>query len=169
MRTFIAVMIGISALALPALVFAHGGEGGMMGGPSGEMSQRMMTLMHEHMDETASMDCSSMSGDTLMEHGEEMMEDMMGKEDHEKVEAVMSQEDHDAMHAMMGMIASGCVGDEAAASIAKHYSFSKGQPRTGSGGTFAIGLIAGAVLGVLGAGLFRKRPQAPAPPDPTKA
>jgi hypothetical protein len=159
--------LSAAALAVaPFAVFAHGNEGGMMGsGSRGEM----MTLMHNHLDENAAINCDSVTDETLMEHGEELMEAMVGKEDHERIEKAMEEDmhDHDAMHMMLGMMATGCVGDEVGATLAARYTAPKA--RTGSTGMFTIGLIGGLVLGFLGAGFFRKKsvPVAMSPSEPS--
>ena len=135
MRKTILRGIGIAAFAAPLVVFAHGDEGAMMGGPSGPDAMGMMELMHEHMDQSSTMDCDTMTDETLMEHGEEMMEEMMGHEDHERVEEAMEVDmaDHDAMHVMMGMAASGCFGDEIGAMLAEKYGASA-APAARAGG-----------------------------------
>src|SRR3989344_4918693 len=140
MRKTILRGIGIAAFAAPLVVFAHGDEGAMMGGPSGPDAMGMMELMHEHMDQSSTMDCDTMTDETLMEHGEEMMEEMMGHEDHERVEEAME----------VGMAASGCFGDEIGAMLAEKYGASAAPAaRAGGNGMLAIGLIGGAVLGFL--------------------
>lgn len=163
-------IVAVNVVVFPFFALAHGEEGGMMGGPSGMMSERMMSLMHERLDASAVMDCDVMTDETFMEHGEEMMEEMMGHEDHERVEEAMEVDmaDHDAMHVMMGMMESGCFGDEIGASIAERYKApSEPEARAGSGGMLAVGLVGGVVLGFLGAGLRKKNvtfsPKAPAP------
>jgi len=132
---------------------AHGpaedGGGGMM--------LRMMDLMHGSIDRDSSLKCSGLGDKDLMERGEMMMEELMGHDDHERVEETMEKDitDHDAMHTMMGMWATGCVGDEVAASIGEHYGMRHTAATEEESGSFssswlfalAIGVMAGLVVG----------------------
>lgn len=161
--------------AVPFAVLAHGNAEGIMS--SGTMGE-MMTLMHGQMEKSASVgNCGSLNEEAMMEYGEGMMEEMMGSEDHERVEEAMEQDmhDHDAMHLMMGMAATGCFGEEVAASVARQYGIAAEEGDDGDGtesrlddsGTFAIGIIGGLILGFLGSGFFKKKPAAVPPAAPS--
>lgn len=136
--------------ALSGSVYAHGTDTGTTGS-TGMMN--MMDLMHEHMDENQAVDCDTVSDMEMMEHGEEMMEEVMGHEDHERMERSLNEEDHDSLHTMMGMWSSGCVGDETMNTLATRYGFSEqmGGPSASQGSTQVswpsafFGIIIGAV------------------------
>src|SRR3989338_8987039 len=96
-----------------------------------------------------------------------MMDTMMGQEDHERVEEAMEQDmhDHDAMHVMMGMMGTGCVGEDAAGLVASRYGFMAGDiggPKGTSGATSRdvstmIGaFVVGLVIGALGLKMLKK-------------
>lgn len=93
--------------------FAHGPVGDESTGSP--MMLRMMELMHGNIDRNKAINCAGLTDAELIEKGEEMMEQMLGKEVHGKIEEEMekiSMKAHDDMHTMMGMGATGCVGDE---------------------------------------------------------
>ena len=149
------------------LVDAHGAVGGAEEGiMGGGMMEMMMDMMHGNMDKNSALDCAGLSGEEVMEAGEDMMDVMMGHEDHERVEEAMEQDmaDHDSMHTMMGMWVTGCVGDEVAGSLANRYGFSQRiadaeRERSNQGGwsMVIIGALLGAVAGFLVSNVLKKR------------
>jgi hypothetical protein len=167
MKIVLNISIIIAVLLFAAYAaFAHG-PAGDSGGLS--MMSRMMEMMHGNIDANKSVDCKTLSGAELMEHGEEMMEQMMGHEDHERVEEAMEKDmqDHDAMHIMMGMWATGCVGDETMASLMDRGGITERlealernvQNQVGWPAA-AMGIVIGAIAGWMGSQLFRKKPPA---------
>ena len=154
MKKNILMIVGLLVFVLSGLsVNAHGTDTGM----SGSMGMmNMMDLMHEHMDENQAIDCDKVSDMEMMEHGEEMMDEMMGHEDHERIEEAMEKDmrDHDSLHMMMGMWSSGCVGEQNMSTLAVRYGYDNmagpGMMQNnwgyGMGGGFVTTLLMWAVL-----------------------
>lgn len=165
MRLLFAVTILSIALLNAGFVYAHGpAEETPMGS---QTMLRMMELMHGNIDKNRTVNCAGLSDAELIKRGEEMMEQMMGKETHEKIEEEMekiSLKAHDDMHTMMGMWATGCVGDEAVNTMMGRYGISerltelerKTQNQVGWP-MVVLGVVLGAVGGWAGNQLLRKR------------
>jgi len=162
-------MVMVSVIALSGWsVNAHGTDS-KMSGSMGMM--KMMDLMHGQMDNNQAFDCDKASDMEMMEHGEEMMEEIMGHEDHERVEEAMEKDmqDHDSMHMMMGMWSTGCVGDEAMNTLSTRYGYnmpgSGMMQGYGMGGGFVTALLVWAILILAIIGLWHwiktSKPRAP--------
>lgn len=127
------------------------------------MMSRMMNMMHDNIDANKALNCDDLSDDEMMEHGEVMMEEMMGREAHESAEAAMTQDAHDNTHTMMGMWATGCVGDETMNTLMDRYGISRGmtekpQAQAQAGWTVVgLGVIIGVVGGWMGSQMFGKK------------
>lgn len=162
MKTFLVVtIIFLSSFAIAGLVSGHGlGEETPMGS---QMMFRMMEMMHGNLDKNETTDCAGLTDRELVEKGEEMMEQMMGKEAHERTEKTMTPEAHDNMRAMMGMWATGCVGDETMNTLMEKQGIVRpygedAKVQNQSGLIMVIlGVIIGAVGGWAGNQLLRKR------------
>lgn len=142
-------IVGLIIFALfNVSAYAHGTDT-EISSPTGIMG--MMDLMHKHMDENRSIDCSNVGDVEMMEKGEDMMEEMMGHDDHEKMESSLNKSDHDSLHLMMGMWSSGCVGDENMNTMMERYGIPGNLLNGGyRGQTNWTSVFGGIILGLIG-------------------
>lgn len=160
--------VGVSLVGFAGTAFAHGGMEMSMG-TSTEILINMDEMMNGAMVANRADDCSKLTSKDLLDKGEALMGTMLGNDEgkHGRIEDAMNKEGaafHDSLNVMMGRYVTGCFTDEEQKMIAAKLntvaapvSQSIQSNQSSQGVPMAVGLVIGALIGLVVSFLIKKK------------